>query len=39
MHIIDISIFIAYLLAMLGVGVYFMRQNTSIELIMLEDEN
>jgi len=31
MHIIDISIFTAYLLAMLGVGFYFMRKNTSTD--------
>ena len=31
MHIIDICIFIVYLMAMLGVGVYFMRQNKNTE--------
>lgn len=31
MHIIDIGIFTAYLLAMLGVGFYFMRKNNSTE--------
>ncbi len=31
MHIIDISIFILYMLAMLGVGIYFLRRNTSQE--------
>lgn len=31
MHIIDIGIFTVYLLAMLGVGVYFMRKNTSTD--------
>lgn len=31
MHIIDIGIFIVYLLAMLGVGFYFMRKNTSTD--------
>ena len=31
MHILDISIFIVYMLAMLGVGFYFMRKNKSSE--------
>ncbi|MEZ5072981.1 MAG: hypothetical protein R2751_19055, partial [Bacteroidales bacterium] len=31
MHFIDISIFIVYLLAMLGVGVYFLRRNKNAE--------
>ncbi|MCC6818327.1 MAG: sodium:solute symporter family protein [Bacteroidia bacterium] len=31
MHIIDITIFIVYLFAMLSVGFYFMRQNSSKE--------
>jgi SSS family solute:Na+ symporter len=29
MHIIDISIFVIYMLAMLGVGLYFLKRNTS----------
>lgn len=29
MHIVDISIFILYMLAMLGVGIYFMKKNKS----------
>ena len=29
MHVIDITIFVIYFLAMLGVGIYFMRQNKS----------
>jgi len=31
MHIIDISIFIIYMLSMLGVGIYFMKRNKSQE--------
>ncbi|NLP57575.1 sodium:solute symporter [Lutibacter sp. B1] len=31
MHIIDISIFIIYMLGMLGVGIYFMKRNKSQE--------
>ncbi len=31
MHFIDLGIFIAYMLAMLGVGYYFMRKNSSQE--------
>lgn len=31
MHWIDLSIFVLYMLAMLGVGYYFMRRNTSTE--------
>ena len=31
MHIIDISIFIVYMLSMLGVGIYFMKRNKSQE--------
>lgn len=31
MHIIDISIFIVYMLSMLGVGIYFLRKNKSQE--------
>ncbi|MDD3527700.1 MAG: hypothetical protein PHX39_12195, partial [Bacteroidales bacterium] len=31
MHWIDLSIFVLYMLAMLGVGYYFMRRNTSAE--------
>ncbi len=31
MHIIDISIFILYMLAMLGIGVYFLKKNKSQE--------
>lgn len=29
MHIIDISIFVLYMLSMIGVGVYFLKRNTS----------
>lgn len=31
MHFIDLGIFLAYMLAMLGVGYYFMKKNTSRE--------
>ena len=31
MHILDLSIFIFYLLGMLGVGVFFMRRNKSTD--------
>ncbi|MDN4164737.1 sodium:solute symporter family protein [Cytophagales bacterium LB-30] len=31
MHFIDLSIFIVYMLAMLGVGVYFMRKNEGMD--------
>lgn len=31
MHIIDISIFIIYMISMLGVGIYFMKRNKSQE--------
>ncbi len=31
MHFVDLSIFIVYFLAMLGVGVYFLRKNSSTE--------
>ena len=31
MHIVDLSIFIVYVLAMLGVGVYFLRKNSNTE--------
>lgn len=31
MHLIDLGIFIAYMLAMLGVGYYFMKKNSSPE--------
>jgi len=31
MHYIDISIFVLYLIAMLGVGFYFMRKNNSTD--------
>ncbi len=31
MHLIDLGIFIAYMLAMLGVGYYFMKKNSSQE--------
>ena len=31
MHLLDLSIFILYLLGMLGVGVFFMRRNTSAD--------
>lgn len=29
MHIIDVSIFVIYMLAMLGVGIYFLKRNKS----------
>ncbi|GMQ25121.1 sodium:solute symporter [Algoriphagus sp. oki45] len=31
MHLLDLGIFLAYMLAMLGVGVYFMKKNSSQE--------
>ena len=31
MHFIDISVFVLYMLAMLGVGVYFLRKNTGTD--------
>jgi SSS family solute:Na+ symporter len=31
MHIIDISIFVLYMIAMLGVGYYFLRSNTGMD--------
>lgn len=31
MHLLDLGIFLAYMLAMLGVGVYFMKRNSSPE--------
>ena len=31
MHIIDISIFVLYMLSMLGVGIYFLKRNKSQE--------
>src|SRR5690554_2722170 len=31
MHIIDITIFVLYMLAMLGIGVYFLKRNKSQE--------
>jgi SSS family solute:Na+ symporter len=31
MHFIDISVFVLYMLAMLGVGVYFLRKNSGTE--------
>lgn len=39
MHIVDIAIFIVYMLAMLGVGIYFLRRNADAEDYYLAGRN